>query len=467
MLGSKPRGYGWRSSSAFIIFTAVLALFTESFLYTFIVPILSYMIEFRLYLPASQTQKYTTGLLAIHGLAAMISAPIIAHSADKFPSRKGSLLLCLAGIFAGTVLLALTPSVWAMFVGRVIQAIASSAGWIVAFATLADNVPMEHLGKTLGLASSFVSAGIISGPTVSGTLLELAGYWAAWAVPFALLGIDLVARLLMLEAPKPKPQRKTQASSTDEEQTLLSPTQPPPQPSQAEPKQKPRGFYRTVLCNAAGVVGLLNTFVFSLTLTGLDSTLPLHLRNTFGWTSLQTSMIFLALQVPGPFLSPLVGALRDKVGLRNPTTIGWILTAVSLYILGIPGQEGISWASPEPGKAGTPILVGATIALGAVTPFVRGVAMIQLMAMVDQLQSENPGILGEHGGTSKVFSSLEIAFNLGTTAGPLLAGSVVEALGFYYTNCILAAIALSLAALSFMFLEPAGGAKEKKGGSEI
>jgi hypothetical protein len=30
---------------------------------------------------------------------------------------------------------------------------------------------------------SFVTAGIVGGPTVSGALLQLFGYWAAWSLP--------------------------------------------------------------------------------------------------------------------------------------------------------------------------------------------------------------------------------------------------------------------------------------------
>lgn len=106
----RPWGYGWRSSQAFIIFTATLGLFSETFLYAFIVPILSYMIEVRLRLPPSQTQWLTTALLTTHGFVSVASAPIIAHFADKTSNRKVPLLLALAGCLVGTLLLAICPS---------------------------------------------------------------------------------------------------------------------------------------------------------------------------------------------------------------------------------------------------------------------------------------------------------------------------------------------------------------------
>lgn len=57
--------------------------------------------------------------------------------------------------------------------------------------------------------------------------------------------------------------------------------------------------------------------------------------------------------------------------------------------------------------------------------------------MTGMLEAINSGSSYKPIGPSKVFSSLEIAFNLGLTAGPLLTGSVVEILGFYYTYCVL------------------------------
>ena len=68
------------------------------------------MLEVRLGLDPSRTQSLTTALLAIHGVFSLISAPIIAHFADKTPNKKIPLLISLAGCFVGTVMVALTPS---------------------------------------------------------------------------------------------------------------------------------------------------------------------------------------------------------------------------------------------------------------------------------------------------------------------------------------------------------------------
>ena len=60
-----------------------------------------------------------------------------------------------------------------------------------------------------------------------------------------------------------------------------------------------------------------------------------------------------------------------------------------------------------------------------------------MIVVNEQMQAENPGIFGSNGSQSRVFSMLEVAFNTGLMIGPLLSGTVVQAMGFYYANCVL------------------------------
>jgi predicted MFS family arabinose efflux permease len=68
------------------------------------------MLEERLHIDPSLTQSYTTALLTAHGFFGLVSAPIIAHLAEKTPSQKTPLLIALAGCFVGTLMIALTTS---------------------------------------------------------------------------------------------------------------------------------------------------------------------------------------------------------------------------------------------------------------------------------------------------------------------------------------------------------------------
>lgn len=64
---------------------------------------------------------------------------------------------------------------------------------------LVDSIESERKGAALALAISFATSGVIGGPVISGSLFQLAGYWAAWSVPIAFLSLDFVARLAMVD----------------------------------------------------------------------------------------------------------------------------------------------------------------------------------------------------------------------------------------------------------------------------
>lgn len=123
---NQPWGYRWRSSKIFISSTITVVLFAgmipgpivaliglisnlDTFLYSFLVPILSHMLDTRLHIDPSQTQHFTNVLLSSHGLISLVSAPIIARFADRTPNRKVPLLICLAVSLTGTILVACTP----------------------------------------------------------------------------------------------------------------------------------------------------------------------------------------------------------------------------------------------------------------------------------------------------------------------------------------------------------------------
>jgi MFS family permease len=68
------------------------------------------MLEERLHIDPSLTQRYTTALLTGHGFIGLVSAPVIAYFAEKSPSQKKPLLVSLAGCLVGTLMIAFSSS---------------------------------------------------------------------------------------------------------------------------------------------------------------------------------------------------------------------------------------------------------------------------------------------------------------------------------------------------------------------
>ncbi|OJJ59206.1 hypothetical protein ASPSYDRAFT_151616 [Aspergillus sydowii CBS 593.65] len=445
-----PWGYSWRSSQSFIIATATISLFSECFFFGFVVPILPYMLETRLHLDPSRTQSFTTTLLTLYGVISLVAAPFIAHFADKTPSRKIPLLLCLAACSSGTILVACSRAVWVLMAGQVLQSLASSAVWIVAFATLVDNVDGENKGKVTGTAMSIVGTGIFAGPMVSGILLQLFGYWPAWSAALLLLAVDFFARLVMIDnrsALSTSPNWDAASNATEPEEraeertALLADQQRDHQTSTDGQKtdtttnpDAPRGFYSIMLRNPQILASIFNTLIMSSVLASFDTTLPLHVRAVFGWGSLPVGLLFFGLNLPAIVLGLPIGWMRDHFGLRWPTTIGWALTTPLLWLMAVPGAD-LPWGKLE--KGGEAVYIAAIVGLGFAFALTRGAGSFQMMAVVHDLESKNPAIFGPYGGNSRLSSLTEVPFNVGMVLGPLLSGSFSELIGYYYMNCIL------------------------------
>lgn len=73
------------------------------------------------------------------------------------------------------------------------------------YATIADNVKQDNLGKTYGVISLVVAVGTSGGPMAAGILFEIGGYWLAWSSAFAIIVVDIVLRVLMIERPRTQP----------------------------------------------------------------------------------------------------------------------------------------------------------------------------------------------------------------------------------------------------------------------
>jgi hypothetical protein len=164
-----------------------------------------------------------------------------------------------------------------------------------------------------------------------------------------------------------------------ESTALLSDTQPAlkqPDHGVDDKRSEKRIYYTTMLCEPRVLVSMANVMVVASLMSGITNTLPVHLRDVFGWKSFLVSMMFFCLQVPNIVLGAPAGWLRDRLGLRGPTTFGWAASVPLILLLGIPGDSHFPWAVGD--AAGKSIFSGSLLALGSVLPLVRGVGAVQL-----------------------------------------------------------------------------------------
>lgn len=259
-------------------------------------------------------------------------------------------------------------------------------------AVFIENSSEKTRGSMLGLNMSIVMTGTVAGPMISGLLLEVAGYWPVCCVPIGFLAFDILVWLLLIERPKgshideaqaphanmPSEQEGNEVSEDvhSENSPLLAPIVRT-ESKDSETHQPPqRNFYAVMMSDIRVIVSLANVVAGSLIASGLNTTLPVHLRAIFEWGPFDVGLIFLILRVPAIILGPLSGWLRDRIGLRLPTTIAWVIQTPLLILMGLPGS-GISLLDGD--SYGKATFVCCIAGLGAMFPFVQGTGILNVV----------------------------------------------------------------------------------------
>ena len=257
------------------------------------------------------------------------------------------------------------------------QALGSACVWVIGFATIADHVPADDLGKVYGFVAIAISVGTSGGPLVAGILFDLGGYWTAWASVLVVIIFDIVLRILMLEKTQRDPVQAKAGNDTERDALIPPPSTNSDERAERQSVEEKTGleFYLCLFGNGRFLGGVVGYFCFAILTTSFYTTLPLHVRDIFHWKSLPAGLLFAAFQGPAVFLAVPVGWLKDKVGTRHPTTIGFVLLVPILWMIGVPGDGRFPWANQ--GNLGQTLYSVAVTCAGVVICLLNGVGMME------------------------------------------------------------------------------------------
>ncbi|KAF2494284.1 MFS general substrate transporter [Lophium mytilinum] len=188
-----------RSSEPFITGTITLAVFTDMFLYSSIVPVIPFALQSRVGIDLENVQSWVSILIAVYGGALLAFCPICGWLADQSSSRRSPLLLGLLALLGATVMLNVGSSVSVLVVARVLQGASAAVVWVVGLALLADTVPYRSISQAMGWVGLGMSLGLLVGPLLGGVVFERAGYNAVFGMSYAIIGLDIILRLALVE----------------------------------------------------------------------------------------------------------------------------------------------------------------------------------------------------------------------------------------------------------------------------
>lgn len=387
------------------------------------------------------------------------------------------------GLLVGaTVLLQIGSNISVLIVGRLLQGLAAGVVWTVGLALLVDAVGPEGIGMAMGVIGMSMSISILLAPILGGIVFDKGSYDDVFAMCYILCGIDVVLRLLIIERkeadryaaappalhPPPAfsaarwPTPPTPESANNEKITLEAALRldltvvtalPPPPPatldtsepivySPTEPlsptsissghstlfaekacfKVVPRKLptILILLCSPRLLSALWGVMVQAALLTSFDSTLPLFVRETFGWDSIGAGLMFMPLLLPS-LLSPIIGKLADRYGARWFATVGFLLATPFLVLLRFVADGAL---------VSKVLMCTLFVLLGLSFDLMIGPLMAEISWAVEDEEERSPGLFGEKGAYAQAYGLFNTAWAAGCLVGPLWGGMVKETAGW-------------------------------------
>lgn len=144
----------------------LVTLFIDFTGFGIIIPVLPKLIQDFTGDNISVAANYGGYLMAVFALAQFIFSPIMGGLSDKF-GRRPILLISLFGLGIDYIFLAFAPSIFWLFVGRIVAGI-TGASVSTALAYIADISEPEQKTRNFGLVGAVFGIGFVLGPAIGG-----------------------------------------------------------------------------------------------------------------------------------------------------------------------------------------------------------------------------------------------------------------------------------------------------------
>ena len=122
------------------------------------------------------TSRESSWIFTLFVIAFMIGSPVMAKFSD-FYGRKKIFILDVVLFGIGSCLIAFSPNIETIFLGRIIQGFGCGGIFPVGGAFIGDEFPLEERGKALGILGSVFGISAIGGPLVGAALIPFGWNW--------------------------------------------------------------------------------------------------------------------------------------------------------------------------------------------------------------------------------------------------------------------------------------------------
>lgn len=285
-----------------------------------IIPVFPQLIEQLIGGNISQASQWSGWLTFAYAIMQFVCAPIIGNLSDKY-GRRPVLLLSLLGFGIDYIFLALAPTIWWLFVGRIIAGV-FGASMTTATAYIADISTKENRAQNFGMIGAAFGVGFIIGPALGGLLGEIGP-----RIPFVAAAILTFVNVIYGYFVLPE--------SLDKEHRRAFEWR----------RANPLGSLMQ-LRKYKGLGGLIIALVFLYIAShSVQSTWTFINIEKFNWS---TSMIGISLTVVGVLVAAVQGGLirfiNPKLGNEKSIYVGFLLYAIGLFLFAFASESWMMFA---------------------------------------------------------------------------------------------------------------------------
>ncbi|MCA6363073.1 MAG: TCR/Tet family MFS transporter [Bacteroidetes bacterium] len=280
-----------------------------------IIPVLPGLLEKMTGLEANEAAQWGGVLALVYAAMQFLFSPLLGSLSDRF-GRRPVLLMSLLGFGLDYLLLGFAPTVWWLFLGRLIAGV-TGASFTVASAYIADISPEDKREQNFGLIGAAFGLGFIAGPAIGGWLAGLGE-----RVPFFVAaGLSLLNALygflVIPESLLPENRRKFSWKRANPVGALIS-------------------LARYPLVLRMGVA----FFLINMAGQSLQSVWNFYTEYRLGW---EPGMIGLSLAFVGIMVALVQGGLSrvliPKLGNRRSILIGISMYGLGMFIAGMANSS--------------------------------------------------------------------------------------------------------------------------------
>lgn len=301
---------------------------------------------------ANAAQSLTTIFMLVNG----ILIPITAFLMEKFTTRH--LFLTAMSLFAlGTLICGISFSFPSLLAGRIVQAAGAGIMMPLLMNVILSLFPIEKRGSAMGMIGLAMMFAPAIGPTLSGLVVQSFSWRVLFFIVLPIAIIDIILAYFLLrnvtKISNPKVDYKSIILSTFAFGGLLYGFSSAGEMGWGSPQvfiplgigmivmvffvmrqlrlETPMLEFRVFKYNMFSLTTVISVVV-TMAMFAAMILIPIYLQNIRGFSPLESGLLLLPGAIISAIMSPITGALFDRIGAKPLALVGLGLTAVTTLL---------------------------------------------------------------------------------------------------------------------------------------